>query len=327
MSLKNNVLHILELNKGANISGQELANMLCVSRTAVWKAINSLKQEGYLIDAASNKGYSLSFSSDVMSSEGINLYLNDEYKNIPLTVYKSLASTNTEAKIEAMNNAVHGTVIISEEQTKGRGRFGRDFFSPSESGIYMSIILKPNLSIDDSVLITTAAAVAVCNAIDKFTYVKPQIKWVNDIFIKNKKVCGILTEAVTDFESGGIESVIVGIGVNVKTKEEEFPGELQNIAGSIFNSHENFCTRNQLAAEIINNVLSISEELADKKFLEIYKERSMILGEYIMYNKNNEWLEGFAMDIDEYGGLLIINKDGKKETLHSGEVSIKKAKL
>lgn len=327
MSLKNNVLHILELNKGANISGQELADMLCVSRTAVWKAINSLKQEGYLIDATSNKGYSLSFSSDVISSEGINLHLNDEYKNISITVYKSLTSTNTEAKIEAMNNAVHGTVIISEEQTKGRGRFGRDFFSPSESGIYMSIILKPNLNIADSVLITTAAAVAVCNAIDKFTDEKPKIKWVNDIYIKNKKVCGILTEAITDFESGGIESVIVGIGVNVKTKEEEFPGELQNIAGSISHADDKFCIRNQLAAEIINNVLSICEELEDKKFLEIYKERSMILGEYILYNKNNEWLEGFALDIDEYGGLIIINKNGQKETLHSGEVSIKKAKF
>ena len=324
MSVKNKVLHILELNKGSNISGQELADMLCVSRTAVWKAINLLKQEGFIINATSNKGYSLSFASDIISSEGIQLFLNDKYKNIPITVYKSLPSTNTQAKIETMNNAVHGTVIISEEQTKGRGRFGRNFFSPSDSGIYMSIILKPDLNISDSVLITTAAAVAVCNAIDKFSDEKPQIKWVNDIYIKSKKVCGILTEAVTDFESGMVESVIVGIGLNVKTKEEEFPDYLQNIAGSIFHADEKFCIRNQLSAELINNVLSICENLLNKQFLELYKERSMILGEYILYNKNNEWIEGYALDIDEYGGLIIINKDDQKETLHSGEISVRK---
>ncbi|MGB4440205.1 MAG: biotin--[acetyl-CoA-carboxylase] ligase, partial [Sedimentibacter sp.] len=129
---------------------------------------------------------------------------------------------------------------------------------------------------------------------------------------------------VTDFESGVVESVIVGIGLNVKTKEEEFPGYLQNIAGSIFHADEKFCIRNQLAAELINNVLSICENLLNKQFLELYKERSMILGEYILYNKNNEWIEVYALDIDEYGGLIIIKKDGQKETLHSGEISVRK---
>jgi len=324
LSVKNEVLHILELNIGASVSGQELADKLSVSRTTIWKAINCLKQEGYIINAASNKGYSLSSSSDVISSEGIGLFLNDDYKDIPISVYKSLNSTNTEAKMAAMQNAVHGTVIISEEQTHGRGRFGRDFFSPPASGIYMSIILKPNLNITNSVLITTAAAVAVCLAIDRFSEDKPKIKWVNDIYIGNKKICGILTEAVTGFESGTVDSVIVGIGVNVKTKEEVFPKELQEIAGSIFHSNESFTLRNQLAAEIINNVLSICENLEDRNYLQIYKERSLILGENILYNLNNEWLEGYALDIDEYGGLIVLQRDGQKTTLHSGEVSIRK---
>ena len=325
MSVKNNVLQILELNKGNNISGQELADKLCVSRTAVWKAIKSLKEEGYIINATPNKGYSLSIASDVISSEGIHSFLEKQYTNIPITVYKSLVSTNTQAKIEAMNNAINGTVIVAEEQTNGRGRFGRNFFSPPESGIYMSIILKPKLNIADSVLITTAASVAVCNAINKFTKQEPKIKWVNDIYINNKKVCGILTEAVTDFESGTIESVILGIGINVKTKEKEFPLELQNIAGSILHEDENFLTRNQIAAEVINQVFSICENLENREFLNIYKERSMILGENILYNKNNQWLKGFALDIDKYGGLIILNKNGEKETLHSGEISIKKS--
>ncbi|WP_326909542.1 biotin--[acetyl-CoA-carboxylase] ligase [Sedimentibacter sp. MB31-C6] len=326
MTVKNEVLHILEENKGKNISGQELANILCVSRTAIWKAIKSLQQEGYLINAASNKGYSLSYTSDVISSEGIRLFLCEKFKNIPISVYKSLSSTNTEAKAEIIQKGIHGTVVISEEQTNGRGRFGRKFFSPPNTGIYMSIILKPNLNISNSVLITTAAAVAVCLAIDKFTEKKPQIKWVNDIYIENKKICGILTEAVTDFESGTIDSIVIGIGLNVKTENKTFPNELQEIAGSILQDNDNFAIRNKLTAEIINNVLSTCEKLEEKKFLKIYKERSMILGENIFYKKNNKWIEGYAQDIDENGGLIVSQNDGQQIILKSGEVSIRKTK-
>lgn len=324
MTVKNKVLHILENNRGSIVSGQDLASLLQVSRTAIWKAINSLKQEGYIIDAASNKGYSLSVLSDVLSAEDIKPFLKDDYKNNSIIVYKTLTSTNTEAKMAILQNVQHGTVILSEEQTKGRGRLVRDFFSPPQSGIYMSIILKPNLNIANSVLITTAAAVAVCLSIDKFSKEKPQIKWVNDIYIGNKKVCGILTEAVTDFESGTVESVIIGIGINVNTKKNSFPRELQDIAGSIFDLDEGFNTRNQLSAEIINNVLSICETLENRKFLEIYKKRSIIIGEEIIYNKNNQWFEGYAKDIDDNGGLIVLLKSGQKVVLQSGEVSIRK---
>lgn len=326
MSVKTEVLHILERYKGESISGQELAEKLGVSRTAVWKAINLLKEEGYEINGVSNRGYSLSTASDVLSSEGIRPFLNSEYKDIPITVYKTIGSTNTEAKLLTMQNALHGTVIISEEQTSGRGRMGRSFYSPSDSGIYMSIILKPNLDISDSVLITTAAAVAICLAIDKFTATasEPKIKWVNDIFINEKKVCGILTEAVTDIESGTINSVIVGIGLNVKT--ENFPNEIKETAGAIFPSDNSNSIRNQLSAEIINNVLYMLGNLKNRGFLKIYKERSMILGERIKYLKNNQWYEGYAEDIDEYGGLVVFHDDGSEETLHSGEISVRKTK-
>lgn len=324
MSVKTKVLHILEMYKGESISGQELAEKLGVSRTAVWKAINSLKEEGYEINGISNKGYSLSIASDVLSSEGIRPFLSSEYKDIPITVYKTIGSTNTEAKLLTMQNALHGTVILSEEQTSGRGRMGRSFYSPSDSGIYMSIILKPNLDVSDSVLITTASAVAVCLAIDKFTASEPKIKWVNDIFINDKKVCGILTEAVTDIESGTINSVIVGIGLNVKT--ENFPNEIKETAGAIFSSHNSNSIRNQLSAEIINNVLHMLDNLKNREFLKIYKERSMIIGERIKYLKNNQWYEGYAEDIDECGGLVVFHDDGSKETLHSGEISVRKTK-
>jgi len=290
MSVKSEIIHILEQCRGERISGQELAERLGVSRTAVWKAINSLKDEGYMIDGVSNKGYSLSTQSDVLSSEGIRPFLKQKYSHIPISVYK--------------------------------GRMGRNFYSPSESGIYMSIILKPQLNVSDSVLITTAAAVAVCLAVDSFTDLTPEIKWVNDIYINNKKVCGILTEAVTDMESGTVSSVVVGIGLNVKT--ELFPTELEETAGSVFNPSDDSFIRNRIAAEIINNVLSVCENLEDRSFLSIYRERSMILGENVRYCRNGQWSECYAQDIDEYGGLVVFHEDGSKEVLHSGEISLRK---
>lgn len=323
MSVKNDVLHMLEQNKGKSISGQELAEMLGVSRTAVWKAINSLKEDGFFIEGVSNKGYSLAVSSDLLSSEGIRLYLNDQCKEIPIKVYKSINSTNTEAKLMIMNNAVHGTVILSEEQLSGKGRMGRNFYSPSESGIYMSVILKPKLNMSDSVLITTAAAVAVSLAIEKVTGVITQIKWVNDIYLNDKKICGILTEAVTDMESGTINSVVVGIGLNVKT--ESFPENIKYAAGSIFKMNDNKFVRNQLSAEIINNVLSILNDIPNRKFIETYKERSMILGEMVRYCKDNQWFEGYAQDIDSNGALIVFHDDGHKEILNSGEITVRRS--
>lgn len=325
MTVKNKVLYILESDKGRFFSGQDLADDLKVSRTAIWKAINTLKIEGYQIISDSNKGYSLLSTSDLLSKEAISLYLDKEYKDIPIIVYKSIESTNTEAKLLAIQGAIHGTTVIAEEQTKGRGRFGRDFFSPAKTGIYMSIILKPVLNIKNSVLVTTAAAVAVCDALEDYTSETPMIKWVNDIFISDKKVCGILTEAVTNFESGTIDSIVLGIGINVKTSPKEFPTDLQSVAGSIFESNDSFDNfiRNQLAAKIINNVFKTITNLEDKSFMKKYKERSMVLGENILYMKNNSWHEAYALDIDDKGALVIY-QEGQKLTLNSGEVSIRK---
>ncbi len=324
MSVKSEVLNILENNKGNSVSGQDLAEILSVSRTAIWKAINSLKEEGYIIEATSNKGYSLSTTSDVLYEEGIKQFLNKEFKNNEIFVYKTIDSTNTEAKRKALEGAAHGTVIISEEQTSGRGRLGRDFFSPPQSGIYLSIILKPKLNIANSILITTAASTAVCSAIDEFTDIKPQIKWVNDIYIGDKKVCGILTEAVTDFESGNIESIVLGIGLNVKTDENDFPEDLRNIASSVFKTNESFSNRNKLAAEIINNILNMFETLENREFLKMYKERSFVIGRNIKYKRNNEWTEAFAKDIDDNGGLVVVLNDGQIDVLNSGEISVRR---
>ncbi|MEG0238128.1 MAG: biotin--[acetyl-CoA-carboxylase] ligase, partial [Clostridium sp.] len=152
----------------------------------------------------------------------------------------------------------------------------------------------------------------------------PEIKWVNDIFLNNKKICGILTEAITDFESGMVENIIIGIGLNFKTKKEQFPDELQDIAGSIFESDENEITRNYLVGEIINEVLDIYGNLNKKDFLNEYKELSLVLGKDIKYSQRNKWHNAKAIDIDSNGSLIVKCEDGTIKTLNSGEISVRR---
>jgi BirA family biotin operon repressor/biotin-[acetyl-CoA-carboxylase] ligase len=324
MALKNKIIEILETNRETNISGQALADKLFVSRTAVWKAINILKTEGYLINASTNNGYTLTLKSDVLSSEGIKLHLSKKCKDFPIYVYKVIDSTNTQAKKMVTEGTQHGTIITSEEQTAGRGRFDRKFFSPPKTGIYMTLILKPKKLVSDTQLITVATAVAVCRAVKKLTGIDLDIKWVNDIFLNKKKIGGILTEATINFESGIAESLIVGIGINIKTKDKDFPGNIKKIATSLF--HENLC-RNQLIAEIVNILIELCENLDDKKTINEYKKHSMVLGKQITYFINNNKQTGKVIDINDKGNLIIKLSDGKTVVLESGEVSIGSANL
>ncbi len=323
MRLKNKIIEILEKNRDCSISGQELADKLSVSRTAVWKTIQSLEKDGYIIDASTNKGYKLNENSDIISYEGIKIFLSEKYKKFTVQIYKILDSTNTYAKKIIIDGAKHGTIIIANEQKAGRGRFGRTFFSPADTGIYLSIILKPQKKISDTSLITIAAAVAVCDTIKKTTCSEPKIKWVNDIFLNGKKICGILTEAVSDFESGIVESAVTGIGINIKTAEERFPEDLKRTASSLF--PENI-SRNQIIAELINNFFELYENLSDKNLIERYKEYSLVLGKEITYFKDDKTQTGTAVDINENGNLIIKDKNKKTSVLESGEVTLNSKK-
>ena len=324
MSVKKSVLQALEENRETTISGEQLAKKLNVSRSSVWKAIKSLKEEGYSIDATTNKGYRLETGSDVISFEGIRQWLGPQNQEIIIEAYKTIGSTNQVAKKMALDGAIQGTVIISEEQTQGRGRLGRSFYSPAESGIYMSLILRPNVYATEAVLVTTAASVGVCRAIKKVANKDLQIKWVNDIYLDDKKICGILTEAVTNFETGLVECVIIGIGLNFRLPENNFPEDLKEIAGSLFEEKPDILTRNRLAGEIINAVLELCEDLENRDFLEEYKKRSMVLGHKIKVHQQNNWSFARAVDISEDGGLIIENEAGELETLNSGEITIRK---
>lgn len=330
MPTRENVLKALEENKGFAVSGGELANSLNISRAAIWKAIQELRKEGYRIDAITNRGYCLAPDSDVLSAEGILPYVKRDFMKGLIHVFKSVESTNLTAKKMALDGAPAWTVVISEEQTKGKGRLGRSFFSPS-GGIYISFILRPSLKAAKSVLITTAASVAVCEAIEKVTGISCRIKWVNDIYKDGRKICGILTEAVTDFESGNIDYIVLGIGINYNAPQSRFPEEISGIAGSLYEGTPE-TGRNRLIAEIINQVLEINEKLLSKDFIREYKNRSFILGKEILIihaaapNGGRNPAEGTpatAVDIDEEGGLVVRHPDGRLETLKSGEVSIR----
>ena len=231
----------------------------------------------------------------------------------PVHFFESTTSTNTVAK----ELELHGTLVIARHQTGGRGRLGRTFASPDDSGIYMSIVLNPESA--NPVLITTAAAVAVCKAIEKICGQNPQIKWVNDIYLNGKKVCGILAEAVSDHKTGQITHIVLGIGINCNSAA--IPEELADIAGAV----EGDYSINQLAAEVHNQMMMLMDE---PSFIEEYRQRSMVIGKTVSvykggYTPDKPGAPARVLDIDNAGGLKVIYSDGSRETLSSGEISIR----
>lgn len=321
MTVKDNVLLFLENNKGEYISGNEIAKKLNVSRNSIWKAINNLKSEGYDIDSVKNRGYSLKEDSFILSKQSISKYLKN--RNMNIEVLKTVDSTNDYLKIKA-DKSEEGTTVISQEQTKGKGRLGKSFYSPSNSGIYMSILLKPRIHASKSLYITTAAAVAVSKSIDEITGENSKIKWVNDIFLKERKVCGILTEGSFDLEGGGLSYAILGIGLNLTNPENDFPEDISQTAGTIFENNPPKDYKNKIIANIINNFFEYYYNLEDKEYLDEYKNRSMIIGENISIIHGNKLENVLALDIDDEFRLKVEKENGKIEYISSGDVSIRK---
>lgn len=322
MELKQQILKILEENRGDSISGAKMAKDLFVTRSAIWKNIKQLQNDGYIIEAVPNRGYCLKTSNDILTAESIRPYLTGKAKDFQLDVRKTVESTNTLAKEAAALGANEGRVIIASEQTKGRGRMGRSFYSPASTGLYMSLILRPKLDLNDSLLITTSAAVAVASAIEKLTGNLVQIKWVNDIFMNGKKVCGILTEASLNVENGGLEYAVVGIGINVTTND--FPDDIKAIASSIFSKKPtDQPIKSILAAELLNNLSSSMDKLTDHSYLEEYKRRSFLIGKDIYVLKGKNAYEAIAVDIDHRARLVVEYPDKSREALSSGEVSVR----
>ena len=257
--------------------------------------------------------------NDILSDIEIRNNLLSKYKNFDIRIFEVVDSTNIQAKkIIAKKVFDNGTTLIADEQTDGKGRFGRSFFSPKSTGIYLSTIIKKTLKLQDVSLITIISALAVCKVIAKLTSSKPQIKWINDIYVDGKKVCGILTEAVSNFETQTTDAIVAGIGVNLKTSF--FPEELKEKAGCVT---EGNVSRNIFIAEFLNNLFSLAENIYDKKIIEEYKELSLVLNKEIKYLSGDTVITAKAVDINEKGNLIVQYADGTKDILESGEISIK----
>lgn len=312
MTLKNEILSLL-LSSDSYISGEEIAVKFNKSRAAVWKAVKSLQAEGYGISAQTHRGYRLTDSRNLVSVQGIRAYLKSD---IALEYFASVDSTNNVCK-RMLADGREGTFLVAaNHQTAGRGRQGKSFYSPADTGVYFSLVIRPDSSLQNAVTATTAAAVAVCRAIERLTEKKPQIKWVNDIYLDDRKICGILTEAQTSMEDGTVDSVIIGIGINIST--DDFPQSVSQ-AGSL----DTKVNRNALVAEIADELVRIAGSNYNT-FIDYYRSHSYVIGRRINFIQNGKIMSATAIAIDETGGLTVELEDGSRTTLRSGEISVRR---
>ncbi len=322
MTLKNNLLNLLNENRDKYLSGENLAESFSVTRTAIWKGIKSLKEEGYSIEAISNKGYRLTDRNDILSRESITKHLRNS-SLFSVQYHDRVSSTNDLVKDQI--NEPEGLVVVASAQEKGVGRLNRNFYSPQNTGVYFSILLKPNLESTQAVRVTTMAAVAVCNALKNTLGIEPGIKWVNDIFYEEKKVCGILTQGAFSLETNKAEYIILGIGINVYPPQGGFPKDIKNIAGSVSEEIKSGL-KGKIVAEIINEFFEIYKDIPFEETARKYKSLSFVIGKEVLVIQGENERKAKVLDIDENCNLRIENEDKTIETLSSGEIRIKKIK-
>lgn len=317
--MKSKILQILNEHCDTYISGEEISSKLKVSRMTISKQIRKLIEQGYQIESSTKKGYRFSSNNDVLIKERIIDNLHPFFYDIE--TMEKISSTNDYLKTLAFDKQ-EGYVCIADYQEKGKGRNGRSFYSPKQKGIYMSFLLKPTLSVYESLKITACASVALWEAIKKNYQIDSKIKWVNDIFIDEKKIGGILCEASLEMNTARMDYMVVGIGVNVH--KQIFAKDLASVAGSIEEFSDKIISRNQLIKDILNCFYKYYNEIDKNTFLPIYKEHSSVLYKDIMVYEKNYSYPAKVLDIDTNASLIIEKEDGSTLTINSGEVSIRK---
>lgn len=312
--MKEKILNLLKESDGY-ISGEKISDTVGISRTAVWKHIKSLKKDGFIIQSVTNKGYMLVSSPDILNEYEIQSKLETEFIGRNIMMFGETDSTNIQAK----NNSAKpdGTVFIAEAQTIGRGRLGRSWDSQKGTGIWHSILLKPDITISDLPKITLVAGLAVCRAIG----LDAKIKWPNDVVIGNKKVCGILTEMSA--ETDRINYVVCGVGINVNT--DSFPAEISEKATSLRIEYGREFERNALIARFLNEFEKLYKSFLKNGLSEIldeYKKNCVTLGREVRVLSRNDTVCGTAEDIAPDGSVIIRTENGCVK-VNSGEVSIR----
>ena len=317
--LKQDILYALEQRKGELVSGGALASEFGVTRMAVSKAIKALIEDGNLITAHPNSGYVLSPESDGLNERSIAARLTTRFLGRKLELHKSLSSTNKHMREMDLASAPDGLTVIADGQTQGRGRQGRLFLSPQRQGVYMSVLLKPGISPAKTRFLTVCAAVAVSRALEAVAGIDPQIKWVNDICLNGKKLCGILTEAIVSAEAHSIDSAIIGIGINTG----DIPAEIADVAVSVPGVGGRRGLRNALIAGILNQLEAIYEPYTKTEdpspVLADYSKRLQNLGQFVQVRDGTRVLEGTVHAVDETGALLLL-AGGKTIPVISGEI-------
>ncbi|MCX7708748.1 MAG: biotin--[acetyl-CoA-carboxylase] ligase [Clostridia bacterium] len=334
--MKEKVLEKLSECREGYVSGEALSEFLGVSRTAVWKYIKEIKEEGYEIDASSKKGYRLVSNNDILNSFEIGHHLNTEVIGKKIEYFDKIDSTNTYAKKIAFEGCSDGTVVVADQQTAGKGRLGRVWESSAKKGIWMTVVLRPSIPPEDVQIITLGTSVAVVNAIRNITGIKADIKWPNDIVLEGRKVCGILTEMSS--EQDRVNYTVIGIGVNVNHREEDFPTELRKLAVSLrsFAEEKGIDLKGLLnhgsirRSKIIKGIIVELEKIYFKlnrhqtsEIIQTWKEFSSTLGKAVRVTIKGVDYTGMAVDLTEDGKLVVDCDDGIRREVVSGEVMVR----
>lgn len=325
MTTKEQVFQLLQESGSAFLSGQQIAEHLFLTRAAVWKAVKGLQQEGYKIEAVTNKGYRLIADSTRPDLCRIRTEANLP-DSISLLYYDTVSSTNDIAKCMAAEQPGKDAVILAGSQSAGRGRRGRSFFSPANTGMYLSLLLHPQLHFEDAVRLTCLTAEALCLAIEEVTGLAPSIKWVNDLFYNGRKIAGILTESEAALEDGSLSYVVIGAGLNLCAPYEGFPEELKAIAGPLLTHVQEEDLQTRLYAAILRHFFALYKDPALRSFIDGYRAHSMLIGRYVRIlsggsrasNRRYARVKG----IDDRCRLEICYDDGTSDVLSSGEVSV-----
>jgi BirA family transcriptional regulator, biotin operon repressor / biotin---[acetyl-CoA-carboxylase] ligase len=322
-TMKTEILTILKKNKDSFVSGQDISQQIGMTRASVWKYIKQLQSEGYLIESVSKNGYRLQSCPDILTSDEVGEVLKTDFIGHKIIHFDSIDSTNNKARELAELGASEGTVVISEAQTKGKGKTGREWFSKAYKGICVSIILRPNIALLSVPLITQIACAAVGKAVENLTK-GMQIKWPNDVLLNGMKICGILTESSGEVDK--IDYIILGIGVNVNQDKNDFPKVLEQKATSL-----KIMTKKQISRKnLISNILYEFE----KQYI-LFKEHedidyvvgfcrkySSVIGKQILLERNDQKILAKAIDINNRGQLLLQFTNGSTESISIGDISI-----
>lgn len=322
---RDNVLALLKKNGENYCSGAAMSEALGLSRAAVWKAVEALRQEGYDISAVPNRGYRLESAPDRLSAGELAGALDGCVLGRKLICLDSVDSTNNHAKMLADRGAPHGTVVISDHQTGGRGRRGNSFVSPDGKGLYLSVLLRFDLPPAEVINLTAWIAVAVCNAVEQVIGERPGIKWTNDIILRRKKLCGILTEMGLEGETGELQYVVAGIGINVSQTEEDFGPDVAPLAISLEQALGRSIRRADLAAAVIRSLDRMLKDFPGQKaaYLERYRADCLTTGQEVRLIQKGETRTAFAEEIDGDFALVVRWSDGTWETVNAGDVSVR----